>query len=193
MKNILLMLVLSILTSCISEPKKENSNEIESSYDEPYIYENKETVLPENTELETRIEQTDGEIKVELFQKLINLSISEFESWAVNENYKFDEIRNYEFFDVISYEKPENFISIAIKDGKAIGMLSYETSSKEEYLSIKEACETSNYKIISKKVGKDVGRAETISTEYENSNYKFSFMISSTNNSLGYVISLNKK
>ncbi len=89
------------------------------------------------------------EMSVETLEHLVAMNSSQYEDWALRNNYEFDKIdRKYEFFDIIYYlKKGKNCIGFAItKNGKAFGSIQFQTRNSSVYIKLKSDCVKKGYK-----------------------------------------------
>jgi len=87
-------------------------------------------------------------IDIKTLEKIINMSMNEFEDWSLNKGLTYLEIKNFEDFDVVSYQNKNKYnISILInKDGTSRGILEYNTTNNLEYINSKKNCNKFGYK-----------------------------------------------
>lgn len=206
MKKSIIILICFTLISCLKEPKK-----VDNSTNQPIKPQIKDTIktsIPKELEKDTVeiiSKNEDNIIKdndllsnynmsINTLEFLVKGSPDDFENWAVRNDYKFSEIKEYNYFNSIVYKKPLNFITFGIeKDNKPMCSMTYETNSKDEYLFLKESCFKQGYtNIKSKTFGKETGDTERIFNEYSNGKLKITFILSNKGDNLGYTIAIEK-
>lgn len=204
MKNIFILIISFLFTSCFTEPKKANDKAEK-------IEEEKISISDDNISLSDTIKNNNLKIQqdtivveekvlknfvcIEKLVSLLNKSTDEFENFAFENDYYFDEIKTYEYFKVIYYKKSNGFIGFAVDktNNTSMEMIQLETNSKNLYLSLKDEAEKLGYKYTNTKTyDKQISDKERIYSEYSNGKFELNFIISNESNKLGYSVGINK-
>ena len=196
------MIISCLFISCFTEPKK--ANEKTEKIVEKKVNDAKENLLDtiknDNVKLKQGTIVADRKVIknhlcIEKLVSLLNKSADEFENFAFENDYYFDEIKTYEYFKVLHYKKSNGFISFAVDnvDNTSMEMIQLETNSKDLYLSLKDEATKLGYKYADTKTfDKRITDKERLYSEYTNGRYAVNFIITNEPNKLGYSVGINK-
>lgn len=204
MKKVFIIIISFLFISCFTEPKKENEkteiieekkvNEVKEKLNSLDTIKNNDVEIKQDTIL-TDKKATKNHLCIERLVSLLNKSTDEFENFAFENDYYFDEIKTYEYFKVLYYKKSNGFISFAVDktDNTSMEMIQLETNSKNLYLSLKDEATKLGYKYADTKTfDKRISDRERLYSEYTNGKYELNFIITNEPNKLGYSVGINK-
>ncbi len=204
MKKIIIVTISFLFISCFTEPKKANEkteeliteeiNEVKENLNLSDTIKNNDIELDQDTIAVDR-KVIKNNLSIEKLVSLINESADEFENFAFENDYYFDEIKTYKNFKVLYYKKSNGFIGYAVDkiDNSSMGMIQLETNSKNLYLSLKAEAKELGYRYAdTKTIDKRISEEERLYSEYSNGEYELNFIITNDPNKLGYSIGINK-
>lgn len=203
MKKVIIIISCFLFISCFTEPKKANEKKEEIVEKKVDNTKKKSSILDtirnDNIvqKLDTILDEKviKNNLCIEKLVSLLNKSADEFENFAFENDYYFDEIKTYEYFKVLYYKKSNGFISFAVDktDNTTMEMIQLETNSKNLYLSLKEEASKLGYKFADTKTfDKRIADKERIYSQYTNGKYELNFIITNEPNKLGYSVGINK-
>lgn len=204
MKKVFIIVISFLFISCFTEPKK-----IEKTTDKTANEEVDD--LKESINLLDTIKNNDIEVKkdsivadkkeiknnicIEKLVSLLNKSADEFENFAFENNYYFDEVKMYDSFKVLYYKKSNSIVCFAVDklDNTSMGIIQFETNSKNLYLSLKDEALKLGYNYVNTKTfDKQISDSERLYSEYSDGKHELNFIITNEPNKLGYSVGISK-
>jgi hypothetical protein len=183
MKRLLYILTVMLLTSCLSEPKKDIKTKVVKSMNKnktakkdsvkDIVVKNLEFDILENDPTTMNLDK----ISLPILEELIFLSKDNFDNIAIQNNFQFYELKDFDYFEAFVYKKGNNFLTI--KNDKyhpERKLIIYQTIDKNLVRKLKEDCNQKGYEESSEIMGKEIGRDDFVINKFTNTKFKISII-----------------
>ena len=185
-----------LLVSCFTEPKKKvtTTEKIKTKELKLVVGKNKKQKINNNiTELDVKTRNNPDENFIAQLEILVNGSILNFENWALDNKYIFQNIDDSKTFKSFNYYNFSNKTTLNYysRDNKDLYSIGYGTLVKKEYDNLKIACSKRGYK----KVNEVIFKGTTFYIYRKNNDFELSFnqedIIFKGKNETAYTISID--
>ena len=130
-------------------------------------------------------------VSIENLEFLVNLNREKFEIWTNKNDYTFNRISNYEYFDVIIYSNGNTDLSLSIpKDNIANPSCLYQTYDNTEYQNLLREALDRGYKFISNTTSEQDKNVRFYN--YKNPLYELSFYEQQIDGRSKYSVAIKK-
>lgn len=190
------------MVSCFVEPKKENpsiapevisTNNINNEEKPLTVDSTMPFTLNDTLTQETQKEVQNNSVALKTLEYLLKMKENEFVDWCIENQYVYDELKYYKYFNVLYYKK-SNISSIGFSISKSElskPSILYQTNNEIEYNSILQECNNSNYNFIRTEPS-DVANSKVVFEIYASLTNEISFYLSDKTNAFKYNIAIKE-
>lgn len=190
------------MVSCFVEPKKENpsippevvsTNNIDDDEKSPIVDSTMTSTLNDTLTQDVQKEIQINSISLKTLEYLLKIEENTFVDWCIKNQYVYDELKYYQYFNVLYYKKP-NISSIGFSISKSElskPSILYQTNNEVEYNRILKECQNSDYNFI-RTEPTSVANSRVVFEIYANLTNEISFYLSDKINNFKYNIAIKK-